>query len=293
MIKYNEYLYVVNFKRSFEPIGGGVVDNRPIGVFDSGLGGLSVIKELNRVLPEENIIYFGDTGRVPYGTRSAETIVKYTRQDEKFLLAHDVKLIIAACGTVSSVAGFTAKELPVPFVEVVTPAASAAVKATKNNKVGVLGTAATVNSNSYKTAMLKLNPDIETVQVACPLFVQLVENGWIERDDEVTVATAKRYLKPLIEAGVDTVILGCTHFPAIKDIIGDVMGNNVTLINTGEQAALRAAEYLKENDLLGEGGRRRYFVSDRVQSFAATAAILLGSRVEDDVEMINLDSFGG
>ncbi|MBO5746162.1 MAG: glutamate racemase [Clostridia bacterium] len=269
------------------------MDKRPIGVFDSGLGGLSVIKELNRVLPDENIIYFGDTGRVPYGTRSAETIVKYARQDEKFLLSHDVKLIIAACGTVSSVAGFTANELPVPFIEVVTPAAKAAVKATKTNRIGVLGTAATVNSNSYKNAMLNFNPELTVVQNACPLFVQLVENGWIDRDDEVTVATAKRYLKPLCEAGVDTVILGCTHFPAIKEIIGDVMGDSVTLINSGEQAALAAAEYLTTNYLLGEGGRRRYFVSDRVQSFASTASILLGSDIEDDVEMINIDSFGG
>ncbi len=269
------------------------MDKRPIGVFDSGLGGLSVIKELNRVLPQENIIYFGDTGRVPYGTRSAETIVRYARQDEKFLLSHDVKLIIAACGTVSSVAGFTANELPVPFIEVVTPAALAAVNATKNGRIGVLGTAATVNSNSYKNKMLELDPNLSVTQNACPLFVQLVENGWIDRDDEVTVATARRYLQPLIEQQVDTVILGCTHFPAIKDIIGDIMGEGVTLINSGEQAALSAAEYLKANDLLGEGGRRRYFVSDRVQSFASTAAILLGDSIEDDVEMINIDSFGG
>lgn len=269
------------------------MDKRPIGVFDSGLGGLSVIKELNRVLPDENIVYFGDTGRVPYGTRSEETIIKYARQDEKLLLSHDVKLIIAACGTVSSVAGFTADELPVPFIEVVTPAAKAAVKATKNGKVGVLGTAATVKSSSYKNKMLEVDPKLEVVQVACPLFVQLVETGWIDRDDEVTVATARRYLKPLIEAGVDTVILGCTHFPAIKDIIGDIMGDSVTLINSGEQAAITAAEYLKQNDLLGEGGRRRYFVSDRAESFASTASILLGESISEDVETVNLDEVGG
>ncbi|MBO5913315.1 MAG: glutamate racemase [Clostridia bacterium] len=269
------------------------MDKRPIGVFDSGLGGLSVIKELNRVLPNENIVYFGDTGRVPYGTKSPETIVKYARQDEKFLLSHDVKLIIAACGTVSSVAGFTANELPVPFIEVVTPAAKAAVKATKTNKIGVLGTAATVNSSSYKQAMLKINPVIEVWQVACPLFVQLVESGWIDRDDEVTIATAKRYLQPLIDAKVDTVILGCTHFPAIKDIIGDIMGDEVTLINSGEQAALAAAEYLKECDLLGDGGRRQYFVSDRAESFASIAGILLGSDIPLDVETVNLDRTGG
>lgn len=266
------------------------MDSRPIGVFDSGLGGLSVIKELNRVLPDENIIYFGDTGRVPYGTRSAETIVKYAKEDEKFLLSHDVKLIIAACGTVSSVASHTANGLPVPFIEVVTPASKAAVKATKNGKIGVLGTSATVNSNSYKLKMLEIKPDLEILQVACPMFVQLVEAGWIDRNDEVTVATAKRYLQPLIDSGVDTVILGCTHFPAIKEIIADIMGEDVVLINSGTEAALTAAKYLKENGLLGEGGHRRYFVSDRPQSFSTTAGILLGNEISD-VETVSLEDF--
>ncbi len=268
------------------------MDSRPIGVFDSGLGGLSVINELNLVLPQENIIYFGDTGRVPYGTRSAETIVKYAKEDEKLLLSHDVKLIIAACGTVSSVAADTAKDLPVPFIEVVSPASKAAVKATKNGKIGVLGTSATVNSGSYKKKMLEINPMVEVTQVACPLFVQLVEAGWISRNDEVTVATAKRYLQPLIEAEVDTVILGCTHFPAIKNIIADIMGENVVLVNSGAEAAKAAAEYLTANNALGEGGRRRYFVSDRPESFQDTASILLGSAITE-VETVDLDSFGG
>ena len=268
------------------------MDSRPIGVFDSGLGGLSVIKELNRVLPNENIVYFGDTGRVPYGTRSADTIVKYAKEDERFLLSHSVKLIIAACGTVSSVAAHTADSLPVPFIEVVTPAAKSAVRSTKSGKIGVLGTSATVSSNSYKKKMLEIRPDLEVTQVACPLFVQLVEAGWIDRKDEVTVATAKRYLQPLVEADVDTVILGCTHFPAIKGIIADIMGDSVTLINSGTEAALTAADYLKKNDLLGEGGQRRYFVSDRPESFSATAGILLGDEISQ-VETVSLEDFGG
>ena len=268
------------------------MDSRPIGVFDSGLGGLSVIKELDRVLPQENIIYFGDTGRVPYGTRSAETIVKYAKEDERFLLSHGVKLIISACGTVSSVASHAAKGLPVPFIEVVTPASKAAVKSTRNGKIGVLGTSATVSSNSYKKKMLEMRPGLDVTQVACPLFVQLVEAGWIDRNDEVTVATAKRYLQPLIEAEVDTVILGCTHFPAIKEIIADIMGESVTFINSGAEAALTAAEYLKKNGLLGDGGRRRYFVSDRPESFASTAGILLGNEISD-VETVSLEDFGG
>jgi len=263
--------------------------NRPIGVFDSGLGGLSVVKELKRVLPYENIVYFGDTGRIPYGTKSPETVIKYARQDEQFLLQFNVKLIIAACGTVSSVAAFTADELPVPFIEVVTPTARAAVKASKNGKIGVLGTNTTVNSCSYKNAILSLNKEAEVVQMACPMFVELVESGWIERDDEVTTATAKRYLKPLLLAGVDTIILGCTHFPAIKDIIADICGEGVTLINSGEQAALEAAKYLKENGLNGNGGKASYYVSDRPQSFAKTAEILLGSPIDGEVKTVSLD----
>lgn len=269
------------------------MDSRPIGVFDSGLGGLSVVKELREVLPDENIVYFGDTGRIPYGTKSPETVIKYARQDERFLLQYDVKLIIAACGTVSSVASFTASELPVPFIEVVTPAAAAAAKATRNGKIGVLGTSTTVNSGSYKNKLLGIDPGFTVVQAACPLFVQLVESGWIERDDEVTVATAKRYLQPILESGVDTLILGCTHFPAIKDIIGDICGDGVTLINSGEQAAVAAAEYLKKNDMCGKGSVRRFYVSDRPASFASTAAILLGSPIGDEVETVSVDSFGG
>lgn len=268
------------------------MDNRPIGVFDSGLGGLSVIKELNRVLPKENIIYFGDTGRVPYGTRSKDTIIKYARQDEAFLLKNNVKLIIAACGTVSSVAAFTGKELPVPFIEVVTPAARAALKATKNGRIGVLGTTATVNSNSYRDYLLSQNSELKVVQNACPLFVQLVEQGWVSRNDEITILTAKRYLEPLMAEGVDTVILGCTHFPAIKDIISDVMGDGVTLINSGEQAALNAAAYLKENDMCSTGGKRKFFVSDRPESFSKTAKILLGADIGGEVEMVDLEGFG-
>ena len=250
---------------------------------------MSVVKELKRALPCEDIVYFGDTGRIPYGTKSPETVIKYARQDEQFLLQFDVKLIIAACGTVSSVAAFTADELPVPFIEVVTPTAVAAVNATKNGKIGVLGTNTTVNSGSYKNAILKLHPEAEVVQQACPLFVELVESGWIERDDEVTIVTAKRYLKPLLEACVDTIILGCTHFPAIKDIIADICGEGVTLINSGEQAALQAARYLNENDLCGNGGRCSYFVSDRPQSFAKTAEILLGSPIDGEVKTVSLD----
>lgn len=267
------------------------MDKRPIGVFDSGLGGLSVIKELSRVLPDENIVYFGDTGRLPYGTKSNETIIKYATEDEKFLLSFDVKLIIAACGTVSSVARKTGEQLPVPFIEVVTPAAKAAAKATKNKIVGVIGTAATVRSDSYKKAVLEVDKEISLHQVACPLFVQLVEEGFVKKDDEITRLAAEHYLKPLKEKCVDTLILGCTHFPAISEIISDIMGEDVTLINTGEQAAKAAAQYLKENDMMGSGAEKHFFVSDRAESFKTVAGILLGSEIEGDVKTVNLQSY--
>lgn len=264
------------------------MDKRPIGVFDSGLGGLSVIKELNRVLPDENIVYFGDTGRLPYGTKSPKTIIKYAQEDEKFLLSFDVKLIIAACGTVSSVARCTSEQLPVPFIEVVTPAAKAAVEVTKNGRIGVIGTSATVKSNSYKNAILELDNGVSVFQQACPLFVQLVEEGWITKDDEITKLTAERYLKSLKDEGVDTLILGCTHFPAISEIIADVMGEDVVLINTGEQAAKAAAEYLKQNDMFGLGAEKRFFVSDRADSFKSVAGILLGSEIDSEVQTVTL-----
>ncbi len=268
-----------------------MADKRPIGVFDSGLGGLTTVKELLHILKNEDIIYFGDTGRVPYGSKSAETIIEYARQDENFLLSHDVKLIIAACGTVSSVAMQTAKKLPVKFIEVVTPASLAAVKSTKNKKIGIIGTTATINSNSYKNKILSFMPETEVFQNDCPILVPLVEAGWIGRDDFVTVETVKRYLEPLKSAGVDTLILGCTHYPVLKDIIGDIMGDGVTLINTGKQAALAAADYLKENDMLTDSrsdGTRRFFVSDRTEGFSKVASILLGSDIGDSVCRITL-----
>ena len=205
-----------------------------IGVFDSGLGGLTAVKEFLRVLPNEKIIYFGDTGRVPYGTRSRDAIRRYAFQDASFLLSHNVKMVVAACGTVSSVAGGELREkLPVPYTGVVNPTAFTAVRVTKNRRVGIIGTAATVASHSYKLRLQKLDPGIEVFEQACPLFVPLVENGVIDRNDVVTQAVAARYLQPLKEQGVDTLILGCTHFPILRGAISDYMGEGVTLIDSG------------------------------------------------------------
>lgn len=269
-------------------------DNRPIGVFDSGLGGLTVVKELIKLLPNEDIVYFGDTGRVPYGTRSPQTIEKYAIQDVRFLLSKDVKLIIAACGTVSAVAAHVGQRLPVPFIEVVSHAAEAAVKATKTGKIGVLATTAAIASGTYNAKILKLMPGAKIMTNDCPLFVSLVEAGWIDRDDCVTVETARRYLRPMKEAQVDTLILGCTHFPVLSDIIKDIMGSNTKLINASRVAAVAAAEYLKNHNMLSnnhEKGMYKYYVSDRTESFYKTASYLLGNPLDGQLVHVDIDKY--
>lgn len=260
-----------------------MADKRPIGVFDSGLGGLTVVKEIVKELPTEDIVYFGDTGRVPYGTRSVDTIKKYARQDEKFLLDYNVKLIIAACGTVSSVASDTANELPVPFFEVVSHASKEAIRLTKNKKIAVIGTNATVKSGQHKSEILKSDPAAQVITCACPLFVPLVEEGWYNKNDIIVLETVKRYLTPVVEFGADTLILGCTHYPVLKDAIRFVLGDKVTLINSGSATSKAVAHYLKENNAENQdGGNIRFFVSDKPEFFKRQATALLGSDVDEN-----------
>lgn len=257
-------------------------DSRPIGIFDSGLGGLTVMKEIVKQLPNENIIYFGDTGRVPYGTRSRNTIIKYAMQDEKFLLSHNVKAIVAACGTVSAVASETGKALPVPFFEVISHAVKAASKATKNKKIGVIGTPATINSGEYEKQILSVLPGAQIFSNSCPLFVPLVEEGLFSSSDPVVYETASRYLTPIKEQGVDTLVLGCTHYPILIDVIKKVMGNHVTLINMGEATAAAIREYIVNNGMLNEEqsqGSHQFFVSDMTCSFENVAQLLLGEKI--------------
>ncbi len=270
------------------------MNNKPIGVFDSGLGGLTVVRELNKVLPKENIIYFGDTGRVPYGTRSTQTIQKYAQQDIRFLTNMDVKMVIAACGTVSSAAPEIVETLQIPSTGVVIPAARAAALQTKNGKIGVIGTSATIESHAFDREIHLVNPKAEVYCQACPLFVQLVENGWIQEDDEVTTLVAQRYLAPLVKQDVDTLILGCTHFPILAPIIAKVMGREVVLIDTGREAAHFALELLLREDLLntdaGRTGKTQFFVSDKVQGFSRLAGIFLGKDVDADVSHVDVGS---
>ena len=210
------------------------MDTRPIGVFDSGLGGLTAVRQLRRVLPGEDIIYFGDTGRVPYGSRGRQTILQYTRQDIRFLLSQNVKFLMAACGTVSDLPDGSPDEeatrLPVPYTGVVGAAARKAAEATRNRRIGVIGTAATIRSGSYAALLRELVPDAVITARACPLFVPLVENGRVEPGDPITTPAIDLYLREVRDAGVDTLILGCTHYPLLKRMIGDYMGDDVTLI---------------------------------------------------------------
>ncbi len=268
-------------------------DKRAIGVFDSGLGGLTVVKELFKTLPNEDIIYFGDTGRVPYGTRSVETIKKYARQDEQFLLSCDVKLIIAACGTVSSVASDTANDLPVPFFEVVSHAAKAAVDATKNGKIAVIGTNATVKSRQHEKAILSLMPTAKVLNQSCTLFVPLVEEGWYSADDVVVLETVSRYLKPVFEFGADTLILGCTHYPILSEAITKILGDEVTLINAGTATAQAVKEYLENNNLQNDSinTNHGFYVSDKPDSFVKQASVLLGREIDgNNVQKVDINN---
>lgn len=271
-----------------------VSDSRAIGVFDSGLGGLTVVKELCRFLPNEDIVYFGDTGRVPYGTRSHDTIRKYALQDENFLINKNVKLIIAACGTVSSVASDTASLLPVPFFEVVSHAARSAVKLTKNGKIGVIGTAATVKSGEHERQIKAIMPSAEVTAQSCSLFVPLVEEGWYCADDVVVFETVKRYLKPIKDNGCDTLILGCTHYPVLEKAIKRVLGEDVTLINAGTSTSQTVKEYLCANNSLNskdEVGVLSFYVSDKADSFRTQASILLGEEIDEaKVSQVDLSS---
>lgn len=271
-----------------------MADNRPIGIFDSGLGGLTVAKEIMKLLPHENIVYFGDTGRVPYGTRSAETIKKYASEDEKFLLSKNVKLIVAACGTVSAVAADTAKDLPVPFVEVISHSVEAAIKSTRTKKIGILATAATIRSGAHKRMILERLPDAVVVESSGTLLVPLVEEGWTAPDDTVVLETVERYVKEMKSAGVDTIILGCTHFPVLVGAIEKVMGKEVTLINMGASAAVAVKSLLESKNALNEETKElthRFFVSDKTAAFESTAAVLLGEKIDNSyVEQVDINA---
>ena len=266
-------------------------DSRPIGVFDSGLGGLTTVRQLLRRLPHEHIVYFGDTGRVPYGTRGEDVIRRYAAQDCAFLMQHDVKIIIAACGTVSSVAPNVLKELPLPTISVVNPASRVAASVTKNGIIGILGTAATVKSGSYAKAVKAAKPDAKIHAIACPMFVPIVENGWNGVKDEVAKLAVERYLQPLKDAGADTVILGCTHFPLLAPVIQNFLGDDVILVDAGEEAARVCQVQLAETGMLNreneDEGDVNFYVSDQPSGFSTLAERFLGVPVKKNVHVVD------
>ncbi len=270
------------------------MNNNAIGVFDSGLGGLSAVKQMLSVMPSESIIYFGDTGRVPYGNRSTDTIRKYAVQDANFLLTHNVKMIVAACGTVSSVAPDLEETLGVPYTGVVLPTCYTALKESKNGRIGVIGTTATINSHSYKKRIQEKNNRFEVYEQDCPLFVPLVENGLINRDDPIVKLVVEKYMADLKHAGVDTVILGCTHYPILKDAIADFMGKDVLLIDSGKETALYTKKVLDEKGLSNNCkiiGDAQFFVSDTPDNFEKVASLFLSKDMNNKATQINIEQY--
>lgn len=268
-----------------------MADNRAIGVFDSGLGGLTVLKELRKLLPNEKFVYFGDTGRVPYGNRSDDTIIKYAKEATNFLIKNDVKIIVAACGTVSSILLKYNIKQDIPLFEMITPAVLDAKSKTKSGKIGIIGTKATVNSNAHKEMLLKANSDFTVTAEACPLFVPLVENG-LTTSDKVVKDLVARYLKPIKNAKCDTLIMGCTHYPVLKNAFANYL-KGVTLINPGVALSESVKKYLEQNDMLSqEQGEINYFVSDRPLSFKEQALILLGEDASGEVTLIDIEKQG-
>lgn len=271
------------------------MDNRPIGVFDSGLGGLTAVRALERVLPNENLIYFGDTGRVPYGTKGNDTIIKYAEQIVRFLRGFDVKAILIACGTVSSVAFQEVSLLAgVPVYGVVEPAARAAVEKSPQGDILILGTSATVHSGSYGKAIKHFNPNARVRSRACPLFVPLVENDHFAQDDTLAEMVAHEYLDPFLNTGVETVILGCTHYPILRPLISQIMGESVQLVDAGRQLAVTAAEELHEQGLLTdrqEPGKQSFYVSDYSEDFTRLASVLLEHSLAGYVEKTNIEQY--
>lgn len=270
------------------------MDNRPIGVFDSGLGGLTAVRELLHLLPEEDIIYFGDTARVPYGGRSPETILKFARQDMNFLCSFDLKAVVIACGTVSTTSLSTLRqEYDLPIIGVVEPTAVRAAQTTKNGRIGLIATAASVSSGAYERAIRLENAAAQVIGKACPLFVPLVENGRFHKGDCVIETVAQEYLQSMQEAGVDTLVLGCTHYPLLSEVIGSIMGPEVTLINSGREAALALKALLVEKNALSESGEGdvSYFVSDSVSGFEETAGLFLQNDLRGMVQQINIELY--
>jgi len=245
------------------------MDNRPIGVFDSGVGGLTVASQIIKRLKNEKIVYFGDTARVPYGTKTRETVTKFSKQDVRFLLSQNVKAIVVACNTASANSLSALKEtFDVPIFGVVEPGAEEALRMTKNKKVGIIATSSTIKSNAFQNAIHDRDAEVKVFAKACPLFVPLAEEGlW---DDEITKLTVKKYLNELIYKDVDTILMGCTHYPLLRGCIQETVGRDVMLVEPAKEVSVALESYLRENDMLCQGEEEKehsFFISDRTDMF--------------------------
>jgi glutamate racemase len=269
------------------------MDGRPIGVFDSGIGGLTVLKEIFRELSGENTVYLGDTARVPYGIRSAETVTRYSFENTGFLVSRGIKLLVVACNTASAVSLDAIKEkLSIPVIGVIQPGSTAAAKATKNRRVGVIGTEATVNSNAYTRIIKAIDSSLEVFSLPCPLFVPLAEEGLT--DDEIATMVAERYLGNLRDKGIDTLVLGCTHYPLLKGVISKVMGDGIVLIDSAVETVREIKKTLREYGIGGNSSGagslspvRMFYVTDAAERFTKVGERFLGQKIEH-IEKINV-----
>jgi len=271
---------------------------KSIGIFDSGIGGLTVVKEIIKVLSSEHTVYLGDTARVPYGTKSAHTITRYALEDANFLLNQGIKLLVVACNTASSVCtSFLKEKLDMPIVEVIGPGAKKAALSTRQGKVGVIGTEATIRSGAYTTQIKSINAHIEVISKPCPLFVPLAEETWGDGKDELYLSqlkalAAERYLTEFKDKGIDTLVLGCTHYPLLKDTIDAFMGKEVMLVDSAEETAqevLRVINEMTLNNQSGTQGQHKYFVTDAPERFKKLGTRFLNARLEE-VQQIEVKS---
>lgn len=270
------------------------MNQRPIGVFDSGLGGLTAVRQLRQIMPSENIIYFGDTARVPYGNRSRDTLLKYARQDIRFLRSFDLKAVVIACGTVSSNCLETLQaENDIPIVGVVEPTVRRAVRVTKNKRIGLVATRASVSSGAYERNVHSLDSSMEVFSRACPLFVPLVEEGRCRPGDIVIETVAREYLQGLKDQDVDTLVLGCTHYPLLTDVVHQVMGPEVTLVDAGAEAARAVRDLLEAQDACADRpmGSASYYTSDRAADFQRIATLFLGEEMSSPAQQIDISRY--
>jgi len=267
-------------------------NDSPIGVFDSGIGGLTVARELFHALPNESILYFGDTARVPYGPKSPETVQRYSREAAAFLMSRDVKMVVIACNTATAHAFETlSAELPVPVIGVVEPGARTAARASRTGRIGVIGTVGTIASGAYDYAVRRLVPDARVYAQPCPLFVPLIEEGWIDRP--ATMLAAQEYLEPLHEVDIDVLILGCTHYPLLAPVLRAVLGESITLVDSAHETAAEVKHVLTEQGLLRtatEPPRHEFAASDSPLRFREVGRLFLGGKIVE-VERVSVENF--